>query len=153
MRKILENSVLSLIARILVGWIFIYAAVGKIADPVDFAGDIDNYQILPDFLLNISALTLPWIELLCGIFLIAGIRLKANSIIASGLLAVFIIAVLLAMAQGLSIDCGCFSEKATMIGWTKVIENTITLLLSFYIFFFPVKTLTLENFALIESKH
>jgi putative oxidoreductase len=152
MRKILENPILSLIARLIVGWVFIYAAVGKIADPADFAGDIKNYQLLPDFLLNIAALTMPWIEMLCGIFLIVGFRLKANALISISLLIFFNVAVLFAMSQGLNIDCGCFSQRASMVGWEKVGENTISLIFAIYVFLFPVRTLTLERFALNDAK-
>ncbi len=151
MRKIFENPLLNLIARVLVGFVFIYAAIGKIADPSDFAGDIKNYQFLPDALLNIAALTLPWIEFLCGIFLIVGFRLRANAIIASALLLMFNFAVLFAMAKGLSIDCGCYTERSSMVGWIKVGENMLTLVFSLYIIYFPVNTLTLERFAISET--
>jgi putative oxidoreductase len=151
MKKILENPLLNLIARIIVGWIFIYAAVGKIANPADFAEDIKNYQLLPDFMLNIVALTMPWIEILCGIFLIVGFRLKANAFLAGGLLLTFNFAVFYAMALGLNIDCGCFSERATMVGWTKIGENMLTIILALYIFIYPVKSLTLEKFSLSEA--
>lgn len=152
MKKILENPILNLIARIVVGWVFIYAAVGKIADPADFANDIENYQLLPDFMINIIALTLPWIELVCGVFLITGIRIRANALLATMIFAVFNIAVFFAMAKGLNIDCGCFSDRASMVGWGKIGENMITLILSLYIFFFPVNKLTLERFAITEHR-
>jgi len=151
MRKILENPILNLIARVVVGWIFIYAAVGKIANPVDFAEDIKNYQLLPHFLINIAALTMPWIEIICGIFLIVGFRLRANAFIAAGMLVVFNVAVLYAMSLGLNIDCGCFSERATMVGWTKLGENLLTIILALYVFFYPVRTFTLEKFAISEA--
>jgi len=151
MRKVLENPLLSLIARVVVGWLFIYAAVGKIANPADFAEDINNYQLLPDFMLNIVALTMPWIEILCGLFLVVGFRLKANALIAGGLLLIFNLAVLYAMSLGLNIDCGCFSERASMIGWAKFGENMVTLFLAIYVFLYPIKQLTLEKFALSEA--
>jgi putative oxidoreductase len=151
MKKILENPLLNLIARVALGWVFIYAAVGKIANPADFAENIKNYQLLPDFMLNIVALTMPWIEIICGIFLVVGFRLKANAFIAGGMLVTFNIAVLYAMILGLNIDCGCFSERATMVGWTKLGENMLTMILALYVFIYPVKSLTLEKFALSEA--
>jgi uncharacterized membrane protein YphA (DoxX/SURF4 family) len=102
-------------------------------------------------MINIVALTMPWIEIVCGIFLIVGFRLKANAFIAGGMLVVFNVAVLYAMSLGLNIDCGCFSERATMVGWTKLGENMLTIILALYVYFYPVKSLTLEKFALSEA--
>ena len=147
MKKILNNPVLSLLARIIVGSVFIYAAIGKIADPAFFAKEIANYRMLPEFTLNIIALSMPWMELVVAVFLIAGIRLKANAVISGLLLAVFIFAVLSAMARGLNISCGCFSHKIVFVGWKKILENTGLLIACVYIFVYPVATLTVEHLA------
>ncbi len=151
MKKLLENQYLSLIARVLVSWIFIYAAIGKIADPQTFSKEISNYALFPMFLINISAIGLPWLELFTGILLLLGIRIKANSIITGGLLVVFIIAVLSAMFRGLNINCGCFSHKIVYVGWTKVLENTGLLLCTVYLFFYPMKQLSIERFINSEE--
>ena len=151
MKKIFNNSIISLIARLVLGWFFIYAAIGKIAEPTTFAKEIANYAIMPQFFLNIIALTMPWIELVTGIFLIVGIRLKANAAIIGLMLVVFIVAVFSAMARGLDINCGCFSHKIVYVGWGKIAENTGLLLLSLYIFVYPLKKFSMENLARNEK--
>jgi uncharacterized membrane protein YphA (DoxX/SURF4 family) len=78
---------------------------------------------------------LPWLELISGMMLIFGIKLKANSIITGGLLIIFIIAVFSAMMRGLNINCGCFSNKITIVGWNKILENTGLLLLAIALYF------------------
>ncbi len=145
MKKILNNPYLNLAARIAVAWFFIFAAIGKIADPLTFSKEMSNYGILPLFSINIISLFLPWLELFTAIMLLGGVRLKANSALISIMLIVFIAAVLIAMAKGLNINCGCVSHKITYVGWKKVGENSIMLLASLYVFFFPVQKFTLEH--------
>jgi len=66
------TSWLILIARLFLGRVFIYASVDKIFHPDDIARAVYNYQILPDGLINLTALVLPWLELLLGICLLTG---------------------------------------------------------------------------------
>jgi uncharacterized membrane protein YphA (DoxX/SURF4 family) len=99
MKKFLENPIVILIARLVVGFIFLTFGISKIADPSAFAKEIGNYQMLPMFSLNFFALTLPWIELAIGMMLIFGVRLKANAVISSVLMIIFIIMVAIAWAR------------------------------------------------------
>jgi uncharacterized membrane protein YphA (DoxX/SURF4 family) len=81
MRKILNNPIIHLISRLVVGYIFLTFGAGKIAMPEKFANEIGNYGIMPFAFLNIFALLLPWLAFFVGLMLISGIRLKANAII------------------------------------------------------------------------
>lgn len=150
MKKILENPVLNLLARLIVGIVFLYAAVGKIADPHTFSKEIANYNLMIDSGVNLIALILPWMELVLAVFLIAGIRQRTSAILSAVLMLVFIVAVAGAMIQGLDINCGCFAESSAKVGWRKLFENFGLLLCSVYIAFFPVEKLSLEN--LIDRK-
>ena len=130
MNTILNNKYFLLAIRILLGVVFIYAAISKAGDPEGFARAIANYKLLPIFLINIFAIILPWIELCAGILLVFGVLVKENSLILSGLLMIFIIAILISLARGLNIDCGCFGTVGgTKVGIQKILEN-IGLLLS-----------------------
>ncbi len=80
----------------------------KLLDPNDFAQAIANYKLLPDNFINILAIILPWIEISAGLLLLFGVSVKENSIIISGMLIIFIIAIAISLARGLNIDCGCF---------------------------------------------
>lgn len=95
--------------RILMGLIFIYASYDKILNPAAFAEIIYNYQVLPGFLINISALLLPWFELFLGLCLIFGIWLPGAAFCVSALMTVFISLLAFNMWRGLDIQCGCFS--------------------------------------------
>lgn len=108
--------------RVALGVVFIFAAAPKIADPLGFAKSIANYHLVPDALINAMAITLPWIELCCGLALVLGLSPRANLLAVEALLLVFIVAIVSAMSRGLDISCGCFStataESASMTRWT-----------------------------------
>ncbi|MFW5487579.1 MAG: MauE/DoxX family redox-associated membrane protein [Desulfovibrio sp.] len=100
------------LARMLFGGIFIAACISKIMHPDLFARIIYNYQILPDILVNITAITLPWLELVCGLALILGRMRLGAALILNLLLVVFIIVLSWNLARGLNVACGCFTTTA-----------------------------------------
>lgn len=108
-------------ARLVMAGIFIYASIDKIAHPAAFAKDVYNYRILPDALINLTALVLPWLELFLGLCLLAGIWLPGAVLTVNGLLGVFLAALVFNLARGLDVNCGCFSTgsdtPAMSIGW------------------------------------
>ena len=110
-----------IVARLILAGIFIYASLDKIAHPAAFAKDVYNYQILPDALINLTALVLPWLELFLGLCLLAGIWLPGAVLTVNGLMVVFLAALVFNLARGLDINCGCFSTgsdaPAMSAGW------------------------------------
>lgn len=108
-------------ARLAMAGIFIYASFYKIVHPAAFAKDVFNYQILPDALINMTALILPWLEMLLGLCLLTGIWLPGAVLAVNGLLFVFLAAFGFNMARGLDVNCGCFSTgsdaPAMSAGW------------------------------------
>ncbi len=57
-------------SRLLLAAVFIYAGAVKGTDPVEFAGQVANYQLLPYAWNYLVAATLPYLELLCGLLLL-----------------------------------------------------------------------------------
>jgi uncharacterized membrane protein YphA (DoxX/SURF4 family) len=100
-------------ARVMLGALFIAAAVDKIAHPGEFAKIIHNYQILPDPLINIAAIFLPWLEALLGCAIMAGVLLPGAAVLANLLLVTFFSALIFNLARGLNVHCGCFTTKIT----------------------------------------
>ena len=120
--------------RFLVGGIFIYAAIPKILDPGAFAKTVFNYQILPEILVNPVAITLPWLELVTGAFIILGIWLQGALIIYNLLMAAFIGALVFNTARGLDIHCGCFSqEPGDIINVGTIIRDALIFIPSAYL--------------------
>jgi len=107
-----QDGVLALTARLILGAVFIYASLDKIAHPEAFAKDVYNYQILPDALISLTAMGLPWLELVIGIFLLIGLFREGSVSIVTLLLIVFFGAMVFNLARGLDIHCGCFHTSA-----------------------------------------
>ncbi len=112
MRRIIDNDYLTLFSRLFIGGIFIYAAYTKIIDPAGFAKSIWFYHIVPGKLINLMAIVIPWLEMLCGVGLILGFFYKGSVFWVNMLLLVFMAALSTAIARGISIDCGCFKASA-----------------------------------------
>src|SRR5450755_2096775 len=94
------------ILRVILGPIFMYAAWIKLREPwALFAISIDSYQVLPLWAVEFIARTLPWLELLLGALLIAGIWRGVAAAAATLLLGVFFGLMIRAMAKGMQIDC------------------------------------------------
>ena len=134
---LLANPWLALVCRLVVGVVFIYASLDKVAHPAAFAGIVHNYQILPHSLINITAILLPWIELVAGLLLVLGVWTRGSSLIISVMLIVFIAAIGYNIYRGLDFICGCFdvTEDGMRIGWTKIGQNIVLLALSLHALF------------------
>ena len=144
LRKIFFNLVLFLSAYYL-GLTFISASLDKIVDPFDFSKAILNYEIMPYWIINLTAIVLPWLELICGLLLFIGVSISiirnmkitfidiSNNIIILMLLwFIFILAI--AHIRGLDIDCGCgIGEKTLPLDRLK--EDIYLLIIAFIIKF------------------
>jgi uncharacterized membrane protein YphA (DoxX/SURF4 family) len=108
-KRYLTHPWLTIRVQLALGAIFVIAAIPKIADPPSFAHMIYNYRLVPASLINISALVMPWVELLAGLALILGIWKAAARNVIGILLAIFIIAISINLARDNAIDCGCFN--------------------------------------------
>ena len=109
MKRLLAHPWLTIRVQIALGAIFIIAALPKIADPPSFAHMIYNYRLVPSPLINISALVMPWVELLAGLALILGVWKAAARTVVAIMLAVFIVAISINLFRDNAIDCGCFN--------------------------------------------
>ena len=119
------------IARIAVGLVFLVAAFGKLADPGAFALQIHNYRLAPPGSENAIAMVVPWIELVTGLALAIGIKPRAGAAIALAMMVGFTVAVGIAWARGLNIECGCFGTLgASQVGARKFAENLVLTLLA-----------------------
>ncbi len=128
MRELLSNRYLLLAARFILGMVFIVAAIPKVGGPESFAASIEAYELLPVFAVNAIAIAVPWIELICGLFLVAGVYTRSAAALLGTLLAVFIVAISAAVLRGLNIDCGCFGgTDGSPVGWGKVLEDVALL--------------------------
>ncbi|HTH49666.1 MAG TPA: MauE/DoxX family redox-associated membrane protein [Candidatus Limnocylindria bacterium] len=94
--------------RLVVGGAFVFAGSMKIADPAKFVLDVENYRLVPHVFLNLVAILLPWIEVVTGLFVLAGVWLRAAALVITCLTLIFALIISSALARGLNIECGCF---------------------------------------------
>jgi hypothetical protein len=123
--------------------LFVYAGVQKQLAPYEFAEAILAYQLLPSGLVGVAAAALPWIEMVSGFSLILGfvlggrrfgnafpsgavLRRRALLLILSQAL-LFIAVLLITLARGLKIDCGCGLFMDRQVGPGAILEDIVLL--------------------------
>jgi len=106
------RRIVTVALRTVIGAVFIYASLDKIIHPDRFAEIVSDYQILPDPLVNPFSVTLPWVELVTGLFLVSGRWLASAASLAVGMTVTFMVAVGYAMVHGgEAYHCGCFTTS------------------------------------------
>jgi uncharacterized membrane protein YphA (DoxX/SURF4 family) len=131
---------LELVLRVLLGAFFVYASLDKIWSPAAFAKIVYQWEVLGPVPSNLVAVTLPWVELLAGLLLLAGVWRRESSLVMALLLVVFLVAAASVMARGIDVEnCGCVSvakaEPASSwlpawtqgVGWFLVSRNLVLL--------------------------
>ncbi len=133
-RHLLTHPLLSLALRLYLSGVFIYASLHKINFPAEFADNIAGYLIVPYWLVNPLAVFMPWLELVCGLFLLAGVRVRAASLLIAGMLIMFTLAVIVALVQDTPIGCGCFQSVGEAISWWTVLRDLVWLGMAAHIY-------------------
>ena len=133
----LKNKTLLVVFRLVLGGLFVYAGVVKVLDPLDFAQNIRNYRLVGQSLSFIVAVVLPWLEILAGVALAAGIWKRPSALIITGLLVFFILLTLVTIARGLDVDCGCSGALSRRSGFGVVLEDLGMLFMGLVLLFAP----------------
>jgi uncharacterized membrane protein YphA (DoxX/SURF4 family) len=136
----LRSPRLQLVLRLLLGAFFVYASLDKIASPAAFARIVYQWQVSGPLASNLVAVTLPWIELISGGLLIAGVWRREAALVIALLLVVFLAAAGSVLARGIDVlNCGCTSLAKTEtpsafpppwtkgVGWFLVTRNLVML--------------------------
>jgi len=144
-RKLDATGFPLLLARIIVGFTFLYYGAEKIGDPVPFLNGLKGYDVLPlhpSWVINSLVVVLPWIEVMCAAALLSGIQLRSAVLLTTVMLVVF---TPLILNLGLSLvgtevafeslcdvvaDCGCGSGKVRIC--PKLASNCGLLALSLW---------------------
>ncbi len=129
------------LARLLMGVLFVWMGSAKIQDPINFLKLMRQYHILDEqsgyWAMNLIAVVLPWMEVVCGAVLLAGVAVRAAGLVSAGMLLVFTPMIL---TRGLELfhqgaaanfcdvkfDCGCGAGEVFVC--SKLLENSALLL-------------------------
>ena len=99
---------IGVLARALVGGVWLVAGALKIPDPTESVRAVRNYRLLPEAVVPLVGHALPVLEILVGLCLLVGLLVRANAALSAVLLLAFIVGIASAWSRGLSIECGCF---------------------------------------------
>jgi uncharacterized membrane protein YphA (DoxX/SURF4 family) len=143
----------AVLARWLLGAMFLYMGLSKALHPVDFLKLLRQYDIVQSsLLLNSIAAALPWFEVFCGLLLLAGIAVRGTALTLLFLLVPFTglvlhRALLLQAAQNIpfcavKFDCGCGTGEEFIC--RKLLENFLLVLLTSWLLFGRGRQLSLR---------
>jgi uncharacterized membrane protein YphA (DoxX/SURF4 family) len=102
------RDIVGTVARLGLAAVFVVSGVLKAIDPDATYVAVRAYDVLPKLGVELVAGVLPWLEIVIGLLLLAGIATRAVAVVSAVLLLGFMAGVAQAWARGLSIDCGCF---------------------------------------------
>jgi uncharacterized membrane protein YphA (DoxX/SURF4 family) len=123
---------LAVLARWLLGGLFLYMGLSKALHPVEFLKLVRQYELVTNpVLLNSIGALLPWFEAFCGLLLLAGVAVRGSALMILGMLVpftfvVFKRALAVHATQGtpfcaVEFDCGCGGGSVLIC--TKLVEN------------------------------
>jgi uncharacterized membrane protein YphA (DoxX/SURF4 family) len=127
------------LVRWVLGGIFVYMGLSKALHPEMFLKLLRQYNLTGNsLLLNSIAAGLPWLEVFCGLLLLAGIAVRGSALLLLLMLIPFTVVVLkraLAIADvqhialcAVSFDCGCGNGEVLIC--RKLVENSLLVLFS-----------------------
>jgi len=134
--KLFTHRYLALGLRFYIAWLFIDAGMYKINYAAEFAETIASYRIVPYWAVNFMAISMPWIEIICGILLICGIRVRSCAVVAGSLLVMFTVGIAINLLRNAPISCGCFSSMGDAISWRILLRDIIWVAMTVHIFFY-----------------
>jgi hypothetical protein len=156
------------------GAAFFYAGLQKAWAPYEFAEAILAYQLLPEALVGLTAASLPLLEAAVGGLLVLGYLAETAGRLAgflgltsgSGLpgatfrrsslllimaqLVLFMAVLLITLARGLDIDCGCGLLAERQVGLAAILEDALLLMVAGWLYWrefsiTPVKVKSLTH--------
>jgi hypothetical protein len=74
--------------------------------------------VLPDSLINLTAILLPWVELVLSLSLIINVWISGAAVLGNLLLQSFFSILILNLARGFDVSCGCFRPPRVKRGLT-----------------------------------
>jgi len=133
-------KLLRAVSRLIIGLTFIFSGFVKIIDPVGAGLIVGEYfkiigiDSLP-LLYQIIGMALSGAELLLGISVLLGLRMKVSCKLALGFVSVFtLITLFLAIFNPIQ-ECGCFGEALKLTNWQTFYKNIVLLVFALILYF------------------
>jgi len=134
------------LGRLVIGGILVYAGYAKLTYPnhnlwpwfmlkfsvsanlSTFAFQVESYKVLGAAGSWFVAHTLPFAEMVLGLLLLSGWKLRVWAALASAILAGFLLLVTRAYVLHMEINCGCFGTPEPLTGMTVLRDSGLLLL-------------------------
>ena len=141
---------LGLLARLVVGGVWLYAGWLKVGDPEASTTAVRAYQLLPLDVADAVGRVLPALEVAVGLLLVLGLLSRWAAVVSALLLAAFVVGIVSVWVRGIPIDCGCFGgggydpDAFAQYPW-EIARDAGLVLASAYVFWARRTRLALDN--------
>lgn len=101
-------DLIGLLVRVGLAAVWLVSGAIKVSDLNQTYIAVQAYDLLPAGAVSVVAAGLPFLELVLGVLLLAGLGTRVVAVVSGIVLLAFIGGVAQSWARGLTIDCGCF---------------------------------------------
>lgn len=151
MRKLKhDKSIVLLIFRIVVGFVFIFSSVVKGIDPYGTAYRVEDYleayswYFMVDYALYLGLLLIV-IEFVLGVSMLFRLRFKLGALGVLLIMVVFTTITYFDATLNLVPDCGCFGDAVKLSNWETFYKNIILIIMAVLIFVKRKETVQLTS--------
>lgn len=135
--------------RLIVGTVLAAAGFLKLQQHSSnrFLKNVLAYDLVKGYFARVTAKSLPWLEISCGLFLLTGLFLPTAALASFSLLLIFTFAVATAIVRDKKVSCGCFGRTSLKdrIRWHITYRNLILMGLLIIVFAYGPGWLTVDN--------
>jgi uncharacterized membrane protein YphA (DoxX/SURF4 family) len=132
-------KILHWLCRLILAGVFIYSGYVKVQEPLQFAVAISGYQLVPENLIFPMARFLPWAEIVLGLAILIGWKVRYFSAATVALLFFFIAVLAITISRGIEANCGCFGLDERISPLT-ILRDSLFLIPALYLTFEPKLT-------------
>ncbi|HTY64938.1 MAG TPA: MauE/DoxX family redox-associated membrane protein [Acidobacteriota bacterium] len=129
-------KILHWLCRLVLAGVFIYSGYVKLQEPLQFAVAISGYKLVPENLVFPMAKTLPWVEIILGLAVLIGWKIRHFSAATAALLLFFIVVLAITISRGIEANCGCFGLDERISPLT-ILRDSLFLIPALYLVFEP----------------
>ena len=112
--------------RLFIGGVFVYAGWAKRNDGIEFADSVASFRILPGAAVIPFMLSIVPFEIAAGAMVLTGWQKRIGALGLLIMASMYCVALGLALARGITVDCGCFGTSAVGVNpWVDLVRDLL----------------------------